>query len=38
MQKSGWQIQAFYLWDALICNLRRVADVGFHSTPELNAS
>lgn len=38
MQKYRWQIKAFYLWDALLCILRSVADVGFYSTSELDTS
>ncbi|CAI7588340.1 unnamed protein product [Penicillium crustosum] len=38
MRKYRWQIQAFFLWDALLCILRSIADVGFYSASELNSS
>lgn len=38
MRRYRWQIQAFFLWDALLCVLRSIADVGFYSASELNTS
>ena len=38
MQKYRWQIQPFFLWDALLCILRTIAHVGFYSTLEPNRS
>ncbi|EAW19513.1 putative C6 transcription factor [Aspergillus fischeri NRRL 181] len=38
MKKFRWQMQAFFLWDALLCILLSLAEVGFYSTPELNAT
>ncbi|KAI9042712.1 putative C6 transcription factor [Aspergillus affinis] len=38
MQKFRWQMQAFFLWDALLCILRSLTDVGFYSTSELNTT
>lgn len=34
-QNFRWQTQAFFLWDALLCILRSIAEVGFHSPSEL---
>ncbi|KAL5357404.1 fungal-specific transcription factor domain-containing protein [Aspergillus floccosus] len=31
-----WRMQAFFLWDALLCILRFLADVGFYSPSELD--
>lgn len=38
MRKYRWQTQAFFLWDALLCILRSIADVGFYSASELHTS
>ncbi|KAJ5959889.1 uncharacterized protein N7479_007039 [Penicillium vulpinum] len=38
MQKYRWQIQAFFLWDALLCILRSLTDVGVYSASEVNTS
>ncbi|KAJ5615670.1 hypothetical protein N7537_000784 [Penicillium hordei] len=38
MRKYRWHIQAFFLWDALLCVLRSIADVGFYSASELDTS
>ncbi|KAJ9490880.1 hypothetical protein VN97_g2346 [Penicillium thymicola] len=38
MRKYRWQTQAFFLWDALLCILRSIADVGFYSASEINTS
>ncbi|KAJ5909063.1 hypothetical protein N7495_001745 [Penicillium taxi] len=38
MRKYRWQLQAFWIWDALLCILRSIADVTFYSTSELNVS
>lgn len=35
IQGFRWQMQAFFLWDALLCILRFLADVGFYSPSEL---
>ncbi|OJJ66701.1 hypothetical protein ASPBRDRAFT_363783 [Aspergillus brasiliensis CBS 101740] len=37
-QKFRWQMQAFFLWDSLLCILRSIAKVGFYSPPELDAA
>lgn len=34
-QNFRWQTQAFFLWDALLCILRSLAEVGFYSPSEL---
>jgi hypothetical protein len=33
-----WQMQAFFLWDALLCILRSIAEVGFYSPSQLAAA
>lgn len=38
MKKFRWQMRAFFLWDALLCILRSLAEVGFYSTSELNTT
>ncbi|KAL4861822.1 hypothetical protein BDV12DRAFT_203626 [Aspergillus spectabilis] len=38
MEKFRWQMQAFFLWDALLCILRSLAEVGFFSASELNTA
>lgn len=38
MKKFRWQMQAFFLWDALLCILLSLAEVGFYSTSELNTT
>lgn len=38
MRKYRWQMQAFFLWDALLCILNSIADIGFYSSSELNSS
>jgi hypothetical protein len=38
MQKYRWQMQGFFLWDALLCILRSIADIRFYSTLELDTS
>ncbi|KAJ5171586.1 uncharacterized protein N7500_004369 [Penicillium coprophilum] len=35
-QKFRWQMQAFFLWDSLLCILRSIAKVGFYSPSELD--
>nr|D7PI00.1 RecName: Full=Transcription factor vrtR1; AltName: Full=Viridicatumtoxin synthesis protein R1 [Penicillium aethiopicum]ADI24933.1 VrtR1 [Penicillium aethiopicum] len=37
-QNFRWQMQAFFLWDALLCILRNIAEVGFYSPSELAAA
>lgn len=37
-QKFRWQLQAFFVWDSLLCILRSIAKVGFYSTSELDAA
>jgi hypothetical protein len=37
-QNFRWQMQAFFLWDALLCILRSIAEVGFYSPSELSAA
>ncbi|KAJ5346455.1 hypothetical protein N7541_008937 [Penicillium brevicompactum] len=37
-QKFRWQMKAFFLWDALLCIIRSIAEVGFYSPSELAAS
>jgi hypothetical protein len=37
-QKFRWQMQAFFLWDSLLCILRSIAKVGFYSPSELDAA
>ncbi|OQE24819.1 hypothetical protein PENFLA_c009G03328 [Penicillium flavigenum] len=37
-QNFRWQTQAFFLWDALLCILRSIAEVGFYSPSELSAA
>ncbi|CAG8217212.1 unnamed protein product [Penicillium salamii] len=37
-QNFRWQMQAFFLWDALLCILRSIAEVGFYSSSELAAA
>ncbi|KAJ5852712.1 uncharacterized protein N7529_012097 [Penicillium soppii] len=34
-QNFRWHMQAFFLWDALLCILRSIAEVGFYSPSEL---
>lgn len=36
MKKFQWQMQAFFIWDALLCILLSLAEVGFYSTSELS--
>ncbi|KAF4152755.1 hypothetical protein CNMCM8927_001611 [Aspergillus lentulus] len=36
IKKFRWQMQAFFLWDALLCILLSLAAVGFYSASELN--
>ena len=38
LQKFRWQIQAFFLWDSLLCLLRCISKVGFYSPPELDSA
>ncbi|KAF7118657.1 hypothetical protein CNMCM5793_008195 [Aspergillus hiratsukae] len=38
MKKFRWQMRAFFLWDALLCILLSIAEVGFYSTSELNTT
>ncbi|RDW76475.1 putative C6 transcription factor [Aspergillus mulundensis] len=38
IRKFRWHTQAFFLWDALLCILRTLALVGFHSPSELDAT
>ncbi|PKX90754.1 putative C6 transcription factor [Aspergillus novofumigatus IBT 16806] len=38
MKKFLWQMQAFFLWDALLCILLSLSEVGFYSTSELNTT
>ncbi|KAL4925847.1 putative C6 transcription factor [Aspergillus undulatus] len=38
MKKFRWQMQAFFLWDALLCILRSIQEIGFWSPSELNAT
>ncbi|GFF32089.1 activator of stress genes 1 [Aspergillus udagawae] len=38
MKKFRWQMQAFFLWDALLCILLSLAEVGFYSTSELDST
>jgi hypothetical protein len=33
--KFRWQTQTFFIWDALLCVLRFLADPGFYSTSEV---
>jgi hypothetical protein len=37
-QNYRWQMQAFFLWDALLCVLRSIAEVGFYSPSELSTA
>ncbi|RAL09590.1 putative C6 transcription factor [Aspergillus homomorphus CBS 101889] len=37
-QKFRWHMQAFFLWDSLLCILRSIAKVGFYSPSELDAA
>ncbi|RAK87868.1 hypothetical protein BO79DRAFT_22679 [Aspergillus costaricaensis CBS 115574] len=37
-RKFRWQMQAFFLWDSLLCILRSIAKVGFYSPSELDAA
>ncbi|KAJ5907818.1 hypothetical protein N7495_000500 [Penicillium taxi] len=37
-QNFQWQMQAFFLWDALLCILRSIEEVGFYSPSELAAA
>ncbi|KAJ5456097.1 uncharacterized protein N7458_003680 [Penicillium daleae] len=37
-QKFRWQMQAFFLWDSLLCILRSIAKVGFYSPSGLDAA
>ncbi|OJI87603.1 hypothetical protein ASPTUDRAFT_62044 [Aspergillus tubingensis CBS 134.48] len=37
-QKFRWQLQAFFVWDSLLCILRSIAKVGLYSPSELNAA
>ncbi|EAW10033.1 putative C6 transcription factor [Aspergillus clavatus NRRL 1] len=36
MKKFQWQMQAFFIWDALLCILLSLAEAGFYSTSELS--
>lgn len=38
VKKFRWQMQAFFLWDALLCILLSLAKVGFYSPSELNTA
>ncbi|GFF32399.1 hypothetical protein IFM58399_03198 [Aspergillus lentulus] len=38
IKKFRWQMQAFFLWDALLCILLSLAEVGFYSASELNTT
>lgn len=38
MKKFRWHMQAFFLWDALLCILLSLAKVGFYSTSELDTT
>ncbi|EDP48329.1 hypothetical protein CNMCM8689_003409 [Aspergillus fumigatus] len=38
MNRFRWQMQAFFLWDALLCILLSLTEVGFYSTSELNST
>jgi hypothetical protein len=38
MKKFRWQMQAFFLWDALLCILLSLSEVGFYSTSQLNTT
>ncbi|RHZ47424.1 putative C6 transcription factor [Aspergillus thermomutatus] len=38
MKKFLWHMQAFFLWDALLCLLLNLAEVGFYSPSELNTT
>ncbi|GIK04037.1 transcription factor vrtR1 [Aspergillus viridinutans] len=38
MKKFRWQMQAFFLWDALLCILLSLSEVGFYWTSELNTT
>ena len=38
MKKFRWRIQAFFLWDALLCILLSLAKIGFYSPSGLNTT
>ncbi|KAL3441068.1 fungal-specific transcription factor domain-containing protein [Aspergillus insuetus] len=38
LAKFRWQTQTFFIWDALICILRCLADVGFYSASQLTTT
>ncbi|KAL2834863.1 fungal-specific transcription factor domain-containing protein [Aspergillus cavernicola] len=38
INKFRWQMAAFFLWDALLCILRSLAEVGFYSPLELTTT
>ncbi|KAL4980815.1 hypothetical protein BDW66DRAFT_38252 [Aspergillus desertorum] len=36
LKRFRWQMQAFFLWEALLCILRSLAEVGFYSPSEVD--
>ncbi|KAL3473215.1 fungal-specific transcription factor domain-containing protein, partial [Aspergillus californicus] len=38
LNKYRWHMQAFFLWDALLCILLNLAEVGFYSASELDSA
>ncbi|KAJ0415223.1 fungal-specific transcription factor domain-containing protein [Aspergillus carlsbadensis] len=38
LAKFRWQTQTFFIWDALLCVLRCLADTGFYSPSELTST